>query len=105
MTQKKEKKIRSNEQVFNQYASKADGYDSKFEKESQEVQSFNFDKAQRIDKQCEMAPALHEKWLTLSAVISLLKSLKPLQKNQRKNFYSLVIALYHSHQLIQSSGD
>ena len=30
-------------------------------KESQSVQSLNFDKVQKIDNQCEMGPSLHEK--------------------------------------------
>ena len=59
--QEKRKKIRPNEEVFNQYASQTDGYDSEFERESQSMQSMNFDKVQKIDNQCEMAPPLHEK--------------------------------------------
>ena len=42
--QEKRKKIRPNKEVFNQYASKTDGYDSEFERESQSMQSMNFDK-------------------------------------------------------------
>ena len=38
---KKRKKIRSSEEVFNQYASQTDGYDSEFEREPQSVQSLN----------------------------------------------------------------
>ena len=30
-------------------------------RESQSVQSLNFDKVQKIDNQCEMGPPLHEK--------------------------------------------
>ena len=52
----KRKKIRPSEEVFNQYASQTDGYDSEFERESQSMQSMNFDKVQKIDNQCEMAP-------------------------------------------------
>ena len=59
--QEKRKKIRPSEEVFNQYASQTDGYDSEFERESQSVQSLNFDKVQKIDNQCEMGPPLHEK--------------------------------------------
>ena len=59
--QEKRKKIRPSEEVFNQYASQTDGYDSEFERESQSVQSLNFDKVQKVDNQCEMGPALHEK--------------------------------------------
>ena len=59
--QKKRKKIRPSEEVFNQYASQTDGYDSKFERESQSVQSLNFDKVKKIDNQCEMGPPLNEK--------------------------------------------
>ena len=58
--QEKRKKISPCE-VFNQYASQTDGYDSKFERESQSVQSLNFDKVQKIDNQCELSPPLHEK--------------------------------------------
>ena len=59
--QEKRKKIRLNEEVFNQHASQTDGYDSEFERESQSAQSLNFDKVQKIDNQCEMGPSLHEK--------------------------------------------
>ena len=48
MTQKKEK-IRPSEEDFNQYVSQTDGYDSEFERESQSVQSLNFDNVQKID--------------------------------------------------------
>ena len=58
--QEKRKKIRPSEKVFNQYASQTDGYDAEFERKSQSVQSLNFDKVQKIDNQCEMAPHLHE---------------------------------------------
>ena len=58
---KKRKKIRSSEEVFNQYASQTDGYGSEFGRESQSMQSLNFDKVQKIDSQCEMGPSLHEK--------------------------------------------
>ena len=34
----KRKKIRPSEEVFNQYASQTDGYDSEFERESESVQ-------------------------------------------------------------------
>ena len=37
----KRKQIRPSEDVFNQYASQTDGYDSEFERESQSVQSLN----------------------------------------------------------------
>ena len=59
--QEKRKKIRPNEEVFNQYSSQTDGYDSEFERESQSMQKMNFDKVQKIDNQFEMAPPLHEK--------------------------------------------
>ena len=52
----KRKKIRPSEEVFNQYASQRDGYDSEFERESQSVQSLNFGKVQKIDNQCEIGP-------------------------------------------------
>ena len=80
--QEKRKKIRPNEEVFNQYASQTDSYDSEFEKESQSMQSTNFDKVKKIDNQCEMALPLYEKMaeFTLSAVISLLESPKLLQR-------------------------
>ena len=55
---KKRKNIRPSEEIFNQYASQTNGYDSESERESQSVQSLNFDKAQKIDNQCEMSPAL-----------------------------------------------
>ena len=57
----KRKKTRLSEKVFNQYASQTDGYDSEFERESQSMQSLNFDKVQKIDNHCEMGPPLHEK--------------------------------------------
>ena len=50
--QEKRKKIRPSEEVFNQYASQTDGYDSEFERESQSVQSLNFDKVKK--NQCKM---------------------------------------------------
>ena len=56
--QEKIKKIRPNKEVFNQYTSQTDGYDSEFEKESQSMQSMNFDKVQKIDDQCEMPPPI-----------------------------------------------
>ena len=59
--QEKRKKIRPSEEVFNQYASQTDGYDSEFERVSQSVHSMNFDKVQKIDNLCEMVPPLHEK--------------------------------------------
>ena len=60
--QEKRKKIRPSEKVFNQHASQmdgasqTDGYDSEFERESQSVQSLNFQKmkVQKIDNQCEI---------------------------------------------------
>ena len=60
MTQKKEK-IRPSEEDFNQYVSQTDGYDSEFERESQSVQSLNFDNVQKIDNHCELTTPLHEK--------------------------------------------
>ena len=86
--QEERKMIKPSEEVFNQYASQTDGYDSEFERKLQSVQSLNFDKVQKIDNQCEMPPPpaapsllpLHKKWLTLSAVVSLLESPKPLQR-------------------------
>ena len=59
--QEKRKKIKPSKEVFNQYASQTDGYDSEFERESQSLQNLNFDKVQKIDHQCEMGPPLHEK--------------------------------------------
>ena len=50
----KTKKIRPSEEVFNQYASQIDGYDSEFERESQSVQSLNFGKVKKVDNQCEI---------------------------------------------------
>ena len=41
---KKRKKIRPSEEVFSQYSSQTDDYDSECERESQSVQSLNFDK-------------------------------------------------------------
>ena len=41
--QEKRKKIRPSEEVFNQYASQTDGYNSEIERESQSVQSLNFE--------------------------------------------------------------
>ena len=52
--QEKKKKNSPSEEVFNQYASQTDGFDSEFERDSQSVQSLNFDKVQKIDNQCEM---------------------------------------------------
>ena len=43
------KKIRQSEKVFSQYASQTDGYDSKFEKEPQSVQSLQFHEVQKIN--------------------------------------------------------
>ena len=48
--------IRPSEEVFNQYASQTDAYDLEFERESQNVQSLNFDKIQKIDNELEMPP-------------------------------------------------
>ena len=48
--------IRPSEEVFNQYASQTDVYDLEFERESQNVQSLNFDKIQKIDNELEMPP-------------------------------------------------
>ena len=66
--QEKRKKKRPSEKVFNQYASKTDCYDSEFERESQSVQSLNFDKFQKIDISVKWAPLCMKKRLTLSAV-------------------------------------
>ena len=52
--QEKRKMIRPSEEVFRQYASQTDDYDSESERESQSVQSLNFDKVKKIDSQCEM---------------------------------------------------
>ena len=41
--QEKRKKIRPSEDLFNQYASQTDGYNSEIERESQSVQSLNFE--------------------------------------------------------------
>ena len=53
---KKRKKIRPSEEVFSQYSSQTDDYDSECERESQSVQSLNFDKVLKIDNQCEIKP-------------------------------------------------
>ena len=76
----KRKKVRPSEEVFNQDASQTDGYDSEFEREPHSVQNLNFDTVSKIYNQCEMATNDKKKWLTLSAVISLLESPKPLQR-------------------------
>ena len=52
--QEERRKIRQSEEVFNQYSSQTDGYDSELERELQSVQSLNFDKVQKIDNHCEM---------------------------------------------------
>ena len=80
--QEKRKKIRPSEEVFNQYTSQTDGYDSEFERESQSVQSMNFDKVQKIDNQCEMAPPLHEKMADITCSNSI--SRIPQTTSQRK---------------------
>ena len=49
--QEERKKIKPNEEVFNQYTSQTDSYNSVFERKSQSVQSLNFDKVQKIDNQ------------------------------------------------------
>ena len=82
----KRRKITPSEKVFNQYASQTDGYDSEFERESQSVQSLSFVKIQNIDNVKWSPPVYMKKWLTLFAVISLLASLKPLQRKYRKMF-------------------
>ena len=56
--QEKMEKIRPSKEVFNQYVSQADGYDSEFERESHSVQGLNFDKIQKIDNQCEIRGTL-----------------------------------------------
>ena len=58
----KRKKITPSEEVFNQYPSQTDGYDSEFERESQSVQSMNFDKIQKIDNQCEIREKVTLNW-------------------------------------------
>ena len=45
---------RLSEEVFNQYTHKQMAMKQEFGRESQSVQSFNFDKVQKIDNQCEM---------------------------------------------------
>ena len=80
MTMKKRKKIRPSEEVFNEYVSRTDGYDAEFDKEPQRVQSLNFDKVKKLMISVKSAPLSTKKWLTLSAVISLLESPKPLKK-------------------------
>ena len=60
----KTKKIRPSEDIFNQYASQIDGYDSEFARESQSVQSLDFGNVKKVDNQCEIPPSphpLHEK--------------------------------------------
>ena len=52
--QEERRKIRQSEEVFNQYSSQTEGYDSEFERELQSVQSLNFDKVQKIHNHCEM---------------------------------------------------
>ena len=81
------KRIRSIEEVFNQYTSQTNGYDSEFNRESQSVQSLNFDKVQNIDKQCEIGPTLHEKvadiiYSNFTSCISQTTS----KKIEKKNF-------------------
>ena len=78
--QEKWKNIRPSAEIFNQYVSLTDGYDSEFERESQSVQSLNFDNVKKIDNHWRWAPLCMKKQLTLSAVISLLESPKPLQR-------------------------
>ena len=48
----KRKQIRPSEEIFNQYATQTDGYDSEFEREPQSVQSLNFGKVKKIENQC-----------------------------------------------------
>ena len=48
----KRKQIRPSEEIFNQYATQTDGYDSEFERAPQSVQSLNFDKVKKIENQC-----------------------------------------------------
>ena len=61
----KRKKIRPSEEVFSQYSSQTDDYDSECERESQSVQSLNFDKVLKIDINVKSNPhsgvPLHEK--------------------------------------------
>ena len=61
----KRKKIRPSEVVFSQYSSQTDDYDSECERESQSVQSLNFDKVLKIDINVKSNPhsgvPLHEK--------------------------------------------
>ena len=47
--QEKIKRIRSSKEVFNQYASRTDGFGSEFNKESQSVQRLNFGKIKKVD--------------------------------------------------------
>ena len=85
MTQKR-KKIRSSKEVFNQYASQTDGYDSKFERESQSVQSLNFDKVKKIDNQCELTPPLHEKMIGIICSHFTSRISQTTSKEIEKNF-------------------
>ena len=86
--QEKRKKIRPNEEVFNQYASQTDGYDSEFERESQSMQSMNFDKVQKIDNQCEMIFAPSNCPLSIPLANSNLWRI--MSSNQRKGDVKLV---------------
>ena len=82
----KKKKIRSSKEVFNQYASQTDGYDSKFERESQSVQSLNFDKVKKIDNQCELTPPLHEKMIGIICSNFTSRISQTTSKEIEKNF-------------------
>ena len=71
--------IRPSEEVFNQYASQTDAYDLEFERESQNVQSLNFDKIQKIDNELEMPPLY-----SLSVPLVNLEIWRIMSSNQRK---------------------
>ena len=77
----KQKKIRPSEEVFYQYASQTNGYDSEFERESQSVQSLNFDiRFKILTIIVKWTPLFTKTWLTLFTVISLLVYPKLLER-------------------------
>ena len=95
--QQKRRKIRPSEEVFNQYASQTDGYDSEFKIKSQRVQSLNFDKVQKIGNQCKMGPPLHEKIADIICSNFTSRTSQTTSDEIDIKNYSLVIALYQSH--------
>ena len=50
------------EEIFNQYSSQTAGYNWELDRESQSLQSLNFDKAKKkMNNHSKMGPPLHEK--------------------------------------------